>query len=624
MKTKRKLIPKTNVVSSSAGSGQHNVVGQSGYDNVCPSVSPNTQCAGHLSSLPYSDGGLEVFGLPDVALSVPPNSRCTRQLNSSSFRVQWSSTSVIPPAIFKFLSLSTVIAFVYDELLLQSTRGDNVNTHSDVSGELCHRTDHVADANVFPNRSSGLQERNTCSRTRQESTIGRNSLRGQSRVSGPPSDYKHIGNCTYSCQHCGALFWYEERLKSSMPRGSRPRYNRTVCEKIQDVHIPNFKVRLYNVIGTREYELPTRDMLGVIFYDPGPETDMDYDIILEERSGSENDLSYWLLFQTKARRLFQQYVVTAFCAIEHNRIDYIREHQNDIRNEYLFGIYDAINRGDSDGYDCGSRLILPQSFTGGSHFMYSHYLDALAICRVHGNPSFFITYTSNVKWPKITEYMDQFLLLTTTDRADVLDRVFEMKIHQLMNFLRDAQRFGKTVAVLYTVEFQKRGLPHCHTLLWIDESARVRKEEDIDVYISAELPPEDVDPECYRVVLELMMHGPCGLAYPSASCTQNSTRCKKYFPKEYCNQTYTDKSGFVHYKRRDTCVTTSRQNVELDNRYVVPYNKKLLMIFYAYINVEYFGWTTLIKYLFKYISEGTDRIVARMFRNHTDPPVAHK
>ncbi|GJT65828.1 DNA helicase [Tanacetum coccineum] len=407
MKTKRKLIPKTNAVSSSAGSGQHNVVGQSGYDNVCnvdSGVPSKKQCVRRSTSVPCR---LEVFGLPDVALSVPPNSHCTRQLNSASFRVQWSSTSVIPPV-------------VDDELLLQSTRGDNVNTHSDVSGELCHRTDHVADANVFPNRSSGLQERNTCLRTRQESTIGRNSLRRQSRVSGPPSDYKHIGNCTYSCQHCGALFWYEERLKSSMPRGSRLRYNRTVREKLQDVHIPNFKVRLYNVIGTREYELPTRDMLGVIFYDPGPKTDMDYDIILEERSGPTGSsseqkrvsmlayYSYYLHDRTnrynylsRTGRLFQQYVVTAFCAIEHNRIDYIREHQNDIRNEYLFGIYNAINRGDIDGYDCGSRLILPQSFT-----------------------------------------------------------------------------------VLYTVEFQKRGLPHCHTLLWIDESARVRKEEDIDVYIS--------------------------------------------------------------------------------------------------------------------------------------------
>ncbi|GJT44740.1 hypothetical protein Tco_0953455 [Tanacetum coccineum] len=85
-----------------------------------------------------------------------------------------------------------------------------------------------------------------------------------------------------------------------------------------------------------------------------------------------------------------------------------------------------------------------------------------------------------------------------------------------------------------------------------------------------------------------MMHGPCGLAYPSAPCIQNNTRCKKDFSKEYCNETYIDKSGFVHYKRRDTWVTTSRQNVELDNGYVVPYNKK------------------------------TDRVVAHISKNSTD------
>ncbi|GJV51848.1 DNA helicase [Tanacetum coccineum] len=244
-------------------------------------------------------------------------------------------------------------------------------------------------------------------------------------------------------------------------------------------------------------------------------------------------------------RLFQQYVVTSFGAIEHDQIDFIREHQNDIRNEYLSGIYDAINRGDSDGSDCGSRLILPQSFTGGPRYMYSHYLDALAICRVHGNPSFFITFTCNVKWPEITEYMAQFSLLTTTDRADVVDRVFEMKIHQFINYLRDVQSFGKNLAVLYTVEFQKRGLPHCHTLLWIDES---------------------VQTPFGRCRSRMLLNcWPCGLAYPSASCMQNNTRCKKDFPKEYYNQTYINKSGFIHYKRRDTGVTTSRQNVELDN-----------------------------------------------------------
>ncbi|GJZ61535.1 DNA helicase [Tanacetum coccineum] len=447
---------------------------------------------------------------------------------------------------------------------------------------------------------------------------------------------------------------------------------RTAREKLADTHIPNFKVRLYNVVGAREYELPTGDMLGAIVYEPGPETNMDYDIIIEERSGhpqrvnklhsSYMSLQFPLLFPygedgyskdlklvggagtstsrkrltmmayyayfihdransynylSRTGRLFQQYIVTAFCAIEQNRIDYIREHQNDIRNEYLSGIYDAINRGDNNGSDCGARLILPQSFTGGPRYMYSHYLDALAICRVHGNPSFFITFTCNVKWPEIIDYMAQYPLLTTTDRADIVDRVFEMKIQQFIKYLRDAKPFGRILAVLYTVEFQKRGLPHCHTLVWVHEAARIHRDEDIDSYISAELPSADVDPECHRIVSELMIHGPCGLACPSAPCMQNVTECKKHFPKEYCNRTYTDKEGFVHYRRRDTAVTILKHDIQLDNRFVVPYNKDLLTTFYAHINVEYCGWTMLIKYLFKYISKGTDRIVARISRNQT-------
>ncbi|GKE81724.1 hypothetical protein Tco_1551724, partial [Tanacetum coccineum] len=59
---------------------------------------------------------------------------------------------------------------------------------------------------------------------------------------------------------------------------------RMAREKFEDMHIPNFKVRLYNVVGAQEYELPTGDMLGAIVYEAGLETDMDYDIILEGRS----------------------------------------------------------------------------------------------------------------------------------------------------------------------------------------------------------------------------------------------------------------------------------------------------------------------------------------------------
>ncbi|GKC58486.1 DNA helicase [Tanacetum coccineum] len=353
---------------------------------------------------------------------------------------------------------------------------------------------------------------------------------------------------------------------------------------------------------------------------PGTSSDEDrhltmkayYSYMLYDRVNSFKYLS-------KTGRLFQQYMVTAFCAIEQNRIDFIREHQNDIRNKYLSGIYDAITRGDSDGSNCGGRLLLPQSFTGGPRYMYAHYLDALAICRVHENPSYFITFRCNVKWPEIAEYMKDFPGLTTADRADVVDRVFEMKIHQFVKYLRDVKPFGKIIAIVYMVEFQKRGLLHCHTLIWIDENSRVQNHEDIDTYISAKLMFKEIDPEWHKIVSEFMIHGPCGEVCPTAACMKNGPNCTKHFPKEYCQHTYIDTDGFVHYRRRDT-VTTTKQNVQLDNGYVVPYNKQLLKTFYAHINVEHCGWTMLIKYLFKYISKGTNRIAARVTRKDVRLP----
>jgi len=47
---------------------------------------------------------------------------------------------------------------------------------------------------------------------------------------------------------------------------------------------------------------------------------------------------------------------------------------------------------------------------------------------------------------------------------------------------------GKVVSHLYVVEFQKRGLPHAHILLILENKDKPKTTEDYDKIVSAELP----------------------------------------------------------------------------------------------------------------------------------------
>nr|AAQ56555.1 hypothetical protein OSJNBa0070J19.12 [Oryza sativa Japonica Group] len=131
----------------------------------------------------------------------------------------------------------------------------------------------------------------------------------------------------------------------------------------------------------------------------------------------------------------------------------------------------------------------------------------------------------------------------SADRPDIINRVFHVKLHLFMDDIVKKKFFGPVTAVVYTIEFQKRGLPHVHIILWLDKSGPLTP-ADIDRLISAQLPDPSIDRVGYDAVAAFMMHGPCGDANPHCSCMVDG-KCSKNYPKEYSEKTTILPNGHV-------------------------------------------------------------------------------
>ena len=85
-------------------------------------------------------------------------------------------------------------------------------------------------------------------------------------------------------------------------------------------------------------------------------------------------------------------------------------------------------------------------------------------------------------------------------------------------------------AVVYTIEFQKRGLPHVHLILWLKKDKPLDAAQ-IDAFISAQLPDPSIDPTGFEVVSKFMIHGPCEPLRTSSPCMIDG-KCDKFYPKK--------------------------------------------------------------------------------------------
>ncbi|CAN1249081.1 ATP-dependent DNA helicase pif1 [Linum perenne] len=340
-------------------------------------------------------------------------------------------------------------------------------------------------------------------------------------------------------------------------------------ERLMDENMQELKIKLFAQRKTdgREYDLPTGDELAALIrisvYHPSlmalqypllfPYGEDGWRSDIEVCSRTTDDDSdgkmltqcdfYAYRLQTRlgeghtlllSGKVFQQYVVNAYALIEAERLEWIRDNQRKLRVNYYNGLM-------------GKHIILSSTHTGSPRYKFENFQDAMAICRWGGFPDLFLTFTC---------------------KADIIARVFKLKLNKLLEEITVKKIFGRTTA--------------------------------------PEIPDRYSDPKCYEAVTKFMIHGPCGSLNPTSSCTVEG-KCTKHFPKKYCSQTTFDEDGFPRYRRRENGSFVTANNITVDNRFVVPYNRYLLLRFQAHINLEFCNKSRSIKYLFKYINKPPDR-----------------
>ena len=124
---------------------------------------------------------------------------------------------------------------------------------------------------------------------------------------------------------------------------------------------------------------------------------------------------------------------------------------------------------------------------------------------IFGRPDLFITTATNPKWQEtVINLLPQ---QSASDRPDIVVRAFNQKMKKLMSLINDSW-FGHVQAWLYSIEFQKRGLPLAHILVWLSPESKISP-QNIDLLLSAEIPSPNTEPVLHELVTsDMIKRGP--------------------------------------------------------------------------------------------------------------------
>jgi len=236
-----------------------------------------------------------------------------------------------------------------------------------------------------------------------------------------------------------------------------------------------------------------------------------------------------------------------------------------------------------------------------------------------GAPTFFITKTCRPKWDDIK--VELLAGQDSKDRPDLINRVFELKNREMQSLVTFEDVMGRCNGYLSVREFQTRGLPHVHDIIFLHKDDAPRSAQEYDRWISARIPPETA-PALRKLVLKTNIHGPCGTQNPTSPCMKDG-KCSKFYPRTFVSSTTDGDGSYFEYRGRSpefrgktATVTRAGPSFTVDNSWVVPYTPQLTLQLGCHVNVGIVSGVIALKYLFKYVTKGPNSAMMAVVESH--------
>lgn len=258
-----------------------------------------------------------------------------------------------------------------------------------------------------------------------------------------------------------------------------------------------------------------------------------------------------------------------------------------------------------------------RNLRGSSAYWRTALNDLIAQIRCLGPPTYFVTFSCNdLNWLDMRKALliadgrpnddpknlDSFTTQALVERYPVIvSRHFMIRVNALMKFIRSNTEVfgGQLVDFWWRIEFQNRGSPHLHMVVWVKDHPPFTTPEGIeqlDRICSCELPEENT--ELYELV-KIQMHR------HSTTCKKNdptSNICRFSFPRQVCTATRIIAHTSDDFIRSGGRICLLKRRYE--DRWVNNYNPTLLKLWQANMDIQPCGSNESIAfYIAKYISK---------------------